>query len=133
MKTTLRRTLDDTAAAMGAFHHALAANGPTARNNSWPILLAITPPVLAAYALTEVGLWTLREIQRQFRIREKRPHAPSLRGTPTPADLLDACAPWSPASASAPVSPTSIPRSTAPSRAASSPAARPSSNPVPEA
>ena len=90
MKTALNRTLDNTVAALSALHGATRDAGPQVHNNDWLILAALTPPILAAYALTEVGLWTLREIQRQIRIRKKRPASPSLRGTPTPADLLDA-------------------------------------------
>ena len=53
-----------------------------------PLLLAVTPAVFAAFALGEVGSWVLDEIARQVRIREKRPASPSLRGKPTPAEII---------------------------------------------
>ncbi len=90
MKTAIHRPFENTAAVLRALHGATREAGPQVHNNDWLILAAITPPILAAFALTEVGLWTIREIARQIRLREKRPDAASLRGTPTPADLLDA-------------------------------------------
>ena len=90
MKNAINRTLDNTVAALSALHGATRGAGPQVHNNDWLVLAALTPPILAAYALTEAGLWTLREIQRQIRIHEKRPASPSLRGTPSPADLRDA-------------------------------------------
>jgi hypothetical protein len=53
--------------------------------------MAMTPPVLAAFAIGEIGSWAIHELARQVRLREKRPDSPSLRGTPTPEDLES---PW---------------------------------------
>ena len=52
-----------------------------------PILMALAPPVFAAFVLGEVGMWAIDEIRHQVRIREKRPASPSLRGTPTPKEI----------------------------------------------
>lgn len=90
MKTALHRTIENTATVLSAFHGATRDCGPQFHNNDILLLAALTPPILVAFALTEIGAWTVHEIQRQLRIREKRPTAPSLRGTPTPDDLLDA-------------------------------------------
>ena len=87
MKTQAPRIVSNTAKTLSAVHTAFGTTS-VARNNDWLLLLAITPPILAAYAATEVGSWVIREISRQIRIHEKRPASPSLRGTPTPKELV---------------------------------------------
>jgi hypothetical protein len=86
MKTQAPRLVSNTANTLSAIHSVFSVNA-TIRDNDWMLLLAITPPILAAYAATEVGAWVIHEIARQVRIHEKRPAAPSLRGTPTPKEL----------------------------------------------
>jgi hypothetical protein len=86
MKTQAPRIVSNTAKTLSAVHSVFSVNA-TVRDNDWMLLLAITPPILAAYAATEVGAWVLQEIARQVRIHEKRPASPSLRGTPTPKEL----------------------------------------------
>ena len=87
MKTQAPRIVSSTAKTLSAVHTVLGTTS-VARNNDWMFLLAITPPILAAYAATEVGSWVIHEIARQIRIHEKRPDSPSLRGTPTPKELV---------------------------------------------
>ncbi|MBR4189650.1 MAG: hypothetical protein IKQ55_06785 [Kiritimatiellae bacterium] len=86
MKTQAPRIVSNTANTLSAIHSVFSVNA-TIRDNDWMLLLAITPPILAAYAATEVGAWVIHEIGRQIRIHEKRPASPSLRGTPTPKEL----------------------------------------------
>ena len=85
------KTFEYTAKTLSALHGLTRDAGPQFHNNDWLILAALTPPILAAFAVTEIGIWCLDEIGRQVRLREKRPASPSLRGTPTPQDLA---APW---------------------------------------
>ena len=92
MKKALPRILDRTEAAATAVGRDFASINAAAGRNAPLLMLALTPPILAAFALTEIGTWCIGEIGRQIRIREKRPASPSLRGTPTPAELA---APWS--------------------------------------
>ena len=87
MNTQLVRIVSNTAKTLSAVHTAFGYTS-VARNNDWMLLLAITPPILAAYAATEVGSWVIHEIGRQIRIHEKHPASPSLRGTPTPKELV---------------------------------------------
>ncbi|MBR4189319.1 MAG: hypothetical protein IKQ55_05085 [Kiritimatiellae bacterium] len=87
MKTEAPRIVSNTAKTLSAVHSVFSVNA-TVRDNDWMLLLAITPPILAAYAATEVGAWVIHEIGRQIRIHEKRPASPSLRGTPTPKELV---------------------------------------------
>ena len=87
MKTQAPRIVSNTAKTLSAVHSVFSVNA-TVRDNDWMLLLAITPPILAAYAATEVGAWVIHEIGRQIRIHEKRPASPSLRGTPTPKELV---------------------------------------------
>ncbi len=87
MKTRTPRVFENTTHTLRAIHGAFRDTGCAAHNNTWMILLALTPPVLAAFAVTEIGAWALSELGRQMRIREKRPASPSLRGTPTPKEL----------------------------------------------
>jgi hypothetical protein len=86
MKTQAPRIVSNTAKTLSTIHSVFSVNA-TIRDNDWMLLLAITPPILAAYAATEVGAWVIHEIGRQIRIHEKRPASPSLRGTPTPKEL----------------------------------------------
>ena len=87
MKTQAPRIVSNTAKTLSAVHSIFSVNA-TIRDNDWMLLLAITPPILAAYAATEVGAWVIHEIGRQIRIHENRPASPSLRGTPTPKELV---------------------------------------------
>ena len=87
MKTQPPRIVSNTARTLSAVHSVFSLNA-TIRDNDWMLRLAITPPILAAYAATEVGAWVIHEIARQVRIHEKRPASASLRGTPTPKELL---------------------------------------------
>ncbi len=87
MKTRTNRVFQNTTHTLRAIHGAFRDTGCAAHNNTWMILMALTPPILAAFAVTEVGSWALSELGRQMRIREKRPASPSLRGTPTPKEL----------------------------------------------
>ena len=87
MKTQAPHIVSNTVKTLSVIHTALGTTS-VARNNDWLMLLAITPPILAAYAATEVGSWVIHEISRQIRIHEKRPASPSLRGTPTPKELV---------------------------------------------
>ena len=87
--THLSTVLDNTGRALGAIgDHARGINAAGGLNAPL-IVLALTPPVLAAFAVTEIGAWAIGELRRQARLREKRPESPSLRGTPTPSDLED--------------------------------------------
>jgi hypothetical protein len=86
------KTFEYTAKTLSFLHNATREAGPQFHNNDWLLLAALTPPILAAFALTEIGTWCIDEIARQIRIREKRPVSPSLRGTPSPKDIT---APWS--------------------------------------
>ena len=86
------KTFERTVKTLSFLHNATRDAGPRFHNNDWMLLAALTPPILAAFALTEIGTWCIDEIARQVRIREKRPASPSLRGTPTPNDIV---APWS--------------------------------------
>ena len=86
------KTFEYTAKTLSFLHNCARDAGPQLGNNDWMVLAALTPPILAAFALTEIGTWCIDEIARQIRIREKRPASPSLRGTPTPNDIV---APWS--------------------------------------
>ena len=88
----MKAILENTAKTLSFLHNATRDCGPQFHNNDWMLLAALTPPILAAFAVTEIGVWCLGEIGRQIRIREKRPASPSLRGTPTPQDIA---APWS--------------------------------------
>ena len=87
MKTRTNRVFQNTTHALRAIHGAFRDTGCAAHNNTWMILMALTPPILAAFAVTEVGSWALAELGRPMRIREKRPASPSLRGTPTAKEL----------------------------------------------
>ena len=89
MNTHLSNILDNTGRALGAIgDHVRGINAAGGRNAPL-VLLALTPAVLAAFAVTEIGAWAIGELRRQARLREKRPASPSLRGTPTPSDLED--------------------------------------------
>ena len=89
MNKHLSNVLDNTGRALGAIgDHARGINAAGGLNAPL-IVLALTPAVLAAFAVTEIGAWAIGELRRQARLREKRPDSPSLRGTPTPADLED--------------------------------------------
>ena len=89
MNKHLSNVLDNTGRALGAIDdHARGINAAGGLNAPL-IVLALTPAVLAAFAVTEIGAWAIGELRRQVRLREKRPESPSLRGTPTPADLED--------------------------------------------
>ena len=92
MKNAVNRILDRTEAVATAVGRDFASINAAAGRNAPLLMLALTPPILAAFAITEIGTWCIGEIGRQIRIREKRPASPSLRGTPSPADLA---APWS--------------------------------------
>ena len=54
--------------------------------------LTVTATAFTAFLVTETGAAILDEIHRRQRIRLPRPESPSLRGTPTPGELADACA-----------------------------------------
>ena len=89
MNKHLSNVLDNTGRALGAIgDHVRDINAAGGRNAPL-VLLALTPAVLAAFAVTEIGAWAIGELRRQARLREKRPESPSLRGTPTPADHED--------------------------------------------
>lgn len=87
MKSRLRTILAHTNEALSAIDATFGNAGPTAHYNDWMLLMALTPPILAAFTLTEVGKWAMAELKRQVRIHEKRPASSSLRGTPTPEEL----------------------------------------------
>ncbi len=87
MKEELSNALESTAKVLSFVHDATRDGGPAVHNNDLVLLAALTPPILAAFVLGEVGAWVVGEIGRQIRIREKRPASPSLRGTPTPKEL----------------------------------------------
>lgn len=89
MKEELANALENTLKALDAIHDVTRDGGPAVHNNNIVLLAALTPPILAAFVLGEVGAWVVGEIGRQIRIREKRPASPSLRGIPTPAELED--------------------------------------------
>ena len=54
-----------------------------------PVLLALTPAIFAAFAITEAGAAFFGELARRQRLREKHPASPSLRGAPTPEELAE--------------------------------------------
>ena len=83
----IQNVFENTGRVLSAIHDAARDTGPTVGNNDWMLLMALAPPVIAAFALTEVGTWAVSEIGRQIRIHEKRPASPSLRGTPTPKEI----------------------------------------------
>jgi hypothetical protein len=83
----MKTILENTAKTLSFLHNATRDAGPQFHNNDWLLLAALTPPILAAFAVTEIGAWCIGEIGRQIRIHEKRPASPSLRGTPTPKEL----------------------------------------------
>lgn len=87
MKTRLQSAFENTGKVISAIHSAARDTGPTVGNNDWMVLAALTPPILAAFAVTEIGAWVIGEIGRQIQIHEKRPASPSLRGTPTPKEI----------------------------------------------
>ena len=89
MNESIVRIAGNTGKVLNAVHAAARDAGPTARNNDWMLLAALTPPIVAAFALTEIGIWAIDEIGRQIRIREKRPASPSLRGTPKPDEIAE--------------------------------------------
>ncbi len=91
MKSPIHRILDHTEAVSDAIERGCSDFNAMGGRNAPLVALALTPPLLAAFAVTEIGAWCICEIGRQIRIREKRPASPSLRGTPTPADLAE---PW---------------------------------------
>ncbi len=91
MKESIHRILDRTEAVADAIERGCSDFNAMGGRNAPLVALALTPPLLAAFAVTEIGAWCIGEIGRQIRIREKRPASPSLRGTPTPDDLA---APW---------------------------------------
>ena len=90
MNTRIQSAFENTGKVISAIHSAARDAGPTARNNDWMLLAALTPPILAAFAITEIGAWVVGEIGRQIRIHEKRPASPSLRGIPTPKEIAGA-------------------------------------------
>lgn len=89
MKKHLLNVLDNTGK---AFHgiHSMNRNlvGPGA-DRFMPVLLALTPAIFAAFALTEAGALFFGELARRQRLREKLPASPSLRGAPTPEELRE--------------------------------------------
>ncbi len=91
MKDSIHRILDNTEAVADAIERGCSDFNAMGGRNAPLVALALTPPLLAAFAVTEIGAWCIGEIGRQIRIREKHPASPSLRGTPTPADLAG---PW---------------------------------------
>ncbi len=91
MKESIARIAGGTGRVLNSLHRATREAGPAFHNNDWMLLAALTPPIVAAFALSEIGGWAIDEIGRQIRIREKRPASPSLRGTPKPADIAG---PW---------------------------------------
>lgn len=56
------------------------------------LFLAVTATAFTAFLVTETGAAILDEIHRRNRLRAPRPESPSLRGTPTPKELVAACA-----------------------------------------
>ena len=91
MKDSIHRILDRTEAVAIDIGKSFSDTNAMAGRNAPLLMLAVTPPLLAAFAITEIGSWCIDEIGRQIRIHEKRPDSPSLRGTPTPQNLT---APW---------------------------------------
>ncbi|MBR3582743.1 MAG: hypothetical protein IKO01_04790 [Kiritimatiellae bacterium] len=89
MNTHLSNVLDNTGRALGAIGGAVRDINAAGGRNAPLVVLALTPAVLAAFAVTEIGAWAIGELRRRARLRERRPESPSLRGTPTPADLED--------------------------------------------
>jgi hypothetical protein len=91
MKESIHRILDHTETVADAIERGFSDINAMGGRNAPLVALALTPPIVAAFAVTEIGAWCIGEIGRQIRIHEKRPASPSLRGTPTPDDLA---APW---------------------------------------
>ncbi len=91
MKESIHRILDHTETVADAIERGFSDINAMGGRNAPLVALALTPPIVAAFAVTEIGAWCIGEIGRQIRIHEKRPASPSLRGTPTPADLVE---PW---------------------------------------
>ncbi len=89
MKSTPTSIFESTGAVLGAFAGDWRQINAAAGRNADLLVLALAPPVLAAFAVTAVGRWAIGEIRRQVRIHEKRPASPSLRGTPTPAEIAE--------------------------------------------
>ena len=87
MKTELARIVGNTEKVLRGLDNVVRDAGATAHNSDWMLLMALTPPILAAFAVSEIGAWAIGELGRQIRIHEKRPASPSLRGTPTPKEL----------------------------------------------
>lgn len=87
MNNHLSNIVRNTGAVLGGLDHTLSGINAATGNNGWAIVLALSPAVLTAFAVTEIGKWAIGELRRQARLREKRPESPSLHGTPTPADL----------------------------------------------
>ena len=89
MKNHLLNILDNTGK---AFHGIRSLNknlvGPGA-DRFMPVLLALTPAIFAAFALSEAGSAFFGELARRQRLREKLPDSPSLRGAPTPGELTE--------------------------------------------
>lgn len=89
MKKHLLNVLDNTGKAFRGIH-SMNRNlvGPGA-DRFMPVLLALTPAIFAAFALTEAGALFFGELARRQRLREKLPASPSLRGAPTPGELAE--------------------------------------------
>ena len=56
-----------------------------------PLVLGITATAFAGFVATETGAAILGEIRRRNRLRTPHPESPSLRGTPTAAELKADC------------------------------------------
>ena len=89
MKNHLLSALRNTSDVLSGAHHIAKESGPLAARNDILLLAALTPPVFAAFAVTELGKWFFGELARWKRLREPLPASPSLRGAPTPAELED--------------------------------------------
>lgn len=98
MKHTLRTILSETAAfARDLCSGLLAPNNivpdhPAAKVTGGLFAAAFAPLAIGAFAVTETGLAILAEVRRRHRLRAPHPESPSLRGTPTDAELADDCA-----------------------------------------
>lgn len=87
MKTRPHTLFESTGTVLDAIGNECRQINAAMGRNADLLLFALTPPILAAFAVTAVGKWAIGELRRQVRIREKRPASPSLRGIPTPKEL----------------------------------------------
>ena len=85
-------TLRKTASVAGDTLHALSRTDSRLVLVDAALFLAVTAGAFTAFLVTETGAAILDEIHRRHRLRAPCPESPSLRGTPTPREITDACA-----------------------------------------